>query len=257
MTDIKEKYIWIIGASSGIGAALARELSHRSARLLLSARREEQLVALSKETGGQAVLPLDISDVVALKNMVDEMATSGGLPDIVVNLAALYKPMSFDMLDAEKTRDIVNVNLGGSFYLMSAIVPHFVRQKHGMIVLCGSVAGFCGLPNGQPYSATKAGVINLAESLRAELCGTGVDVKLINPGFVRTDLTAQNSFDMPAMIEPEEAARNIADGLTSSAFEIHFPKKFTVAVKLLRSLPYSIYFYLMRFVRNKDNEASF
>lgn len=256
MTDIKGKYIWIIGASSGIGAALARELSHRGARLLLSARREEQLISLSKETGGQAVLPLDISDPVILRSRVDEMVTSGILPDIVINLAALYRPMSFDMLDAEKTRNILNVNLGGSFYLVSAIVPHFVRRKHGMIVLCGSVAGFCGLPNGQPYSATKAGVINLAESLRAELYGTGVGVKLINPGFVRTDLTAQNDFDMPAMIEPAEAARNIADGLTGCAFEIHFPKRFTLAVKLLRSLPYSIYFYLMRFVGGKDNDAS-
>jgi len=253
MSHIKGKYIWIIGASSGIGAALARELSSRGARLLLSARREEHLISLSKETGGQVVLPLDVSDPVMLKNTVDEMVTSGELPDIVINLAALYKPMSFGLMDVEKTRDIINVNLGGSFYVVSAIVPHFCRRKHGMIVLCGSVAGFCGLPNGQPYSATKAGVINLAESLRAELDGTGVDVKLINPGFVRTDLTAQNSFEMPAMIEPLEAAKHIANGLAGRAFEIHFPKRFTRAVKILRYLPYAAYFYLMRFVRKKDD----
>lgn len=248
MTGVTGKYIWIIGASSGIGAALARELAQRGARLLLSARRADKLAALASETGKAATLALDVSDAAAVSKAVDDMATSGTLPDIVINLAAVYQPMSLNMLDTAKTADIIQVNLGGSFNVTSAIMPHFSRIKRGMIVLCGSVAGFCGLPNGQPYSATKAGVINLAESLRAELRGSGVDVKLINPGFVRTDLTAKNSFDMPAIIEPGEAAKHIADGLARSAFEIHFPKKFTLCMKLLRMLPYRLYFYLMRFV---------
>lgn len=248
MTFFKEKHIWIIGASSGIGAALARELAQRGARLLLSARRADKLADLAQETGGQSVLALDVADAGAVQKAVDDMATAGSLPDIVINLAAVYQPMSLDLLDTAKTAEILQVNLGGSFNVTAAVVPHFVRRKAGMIVLCGSVAGFCGLPNGQPYSATKAGVINLAESLRAELRGSGIEVKVINPGFVRTDLTAQNSFDMPAMIEPAAAAKRIADGLTRKGFEIHLPKRFTLCMKLLRLLPYRLYFYLMRFV---------
>jgi short-subunit dehydrogenase len=248
MTFFKEKHIWIIGASSGIGAALARELAQRGARLLLSARRVDKLADLALETGGQSVLALDVADAGAVQKAVDDMATAGSLPDIVINLAAVYQPMSLALLDTAKTAEILQVNLGGSFNVTAAVVPHFVRRKTGMMVLCGSVAGFCGLPNGQPYSATKAGVINLAESLRAELRGSGIEVKVINPGFVRTDLTAQNSFDMPAMIEPAVAAKRIADGLTRKGFEIHFPKRFTLCMKLLRLLPYRLYFYLMRFV---------
>jgi short-subunit dehydrogenase len=249
MTDLKGQKIWIIGASSGIGAAVARELAQHGAKLLLSARREDRLAALAAETGGQDILALDIANADAVRATVDHMSTAGGLPDIVINFAALYKPMSFDSLDTQQTADIIKVNLAGSFYLAAALVPHFRRRGHGQIVLCGSVAGFCGLPNGQPYSATKAGIINLGESLRAELHGTGIVVQVINPGFVRTDLTAQNDFDMPAMIEPAQAAQYIVQGLQKKSFEIHFPRRFTLWVKFLRLLPYALYFRCMRFLQ--------
>lgn len=248
-TDFTGKKIWIIGASSGIGAAVARALAKQGARLLLSARREDRLTALAQETGGQDILALDIADAAAVSNAVDTMSASNALPDIVINFAAIYKPMSFDNLEPERTADIIKVNLAGSFYLAAALVPQYRRLGRGKIVLCGSVAGFCGLPNGQPYSATKAGIINLAESLRAELHGTGVAVQVINPGFVRTDLTAQNDFDMPAMIEPDEAAAHIVRGLNSNRFDIHFPKRFTLWMKFLRILPYGIYFRCMRFLQ--------
>lgn len=247
--DFKGKKIWIIGASSGIGEAVARGLAQQGAKLILSARREDRLTALAIEAGGQDILALDIGDAKAVQVAVDNMSTAGSLPDIVINFAAIYKPMSFDSLDAAQTADIVKVNLAGSFYLAGAVVPYFRRLGRGKIVLCGSVAGLCGLPNGQPYSATKAGIINLAESLRAELHGTGVSVQVINPGFVRTDLTAQNDFEMPAMIEPDEAARHIIRGLKSNIFDIHFPKRFTLFMKFLRMLPYGIYFRCMRFLQ--------
>lgn len=248
-TDFEGKKIWIIGASSGIGEAVARGLAQQGARLLLSARREDRLTALAAETGGQDILALDIADADAVHAAVDSMSKAGALPDIVINFAAIYKPMSFDSLDTLQTTDIIKVNLAGSFYLAAALVPHFRRLRRGKIVLCGSVAGFVGLPNGQPYSATKAGIINLAESLRAELHGTGVSVQVINPGFVRTDLTAQNDFEMPAMIEPAEAAQYIISGLKGNTFDIHFPKRFTLLMKFLRMLPYGLYFRCMRFLQ--------
>lgn len=247
--DFKGKKIWIVGASSGIGEAVARGLAQQGARLLLSARREERLTALAAETGGQDILAIDIADADAIHAAVNQMSAAGTLPDIVINFAAIYKPMSFDSLDTQQTTDIIKVNLAGSFYLVAALVPHFRRLRRGKIVLCGSVAGFVGLPNGQPYSATKAGIINLAESLRAELHGTGVSVQVINPGFVRTDLTAHNDFEMPAMIEPAEAAQHIIRGLKGNVFDIHFPKRFTLFMKFLRMLPYGLYFRCMRFLQ--------
>jgi short-subunit dehydrogenase len=133
--------------------------------------------------------------------------------------------------------------LNGAFNAVHAVLPILKSQAHGQFVLCGSVAGYCGLPNGQPYSATKAGVINLAESLRAE--EGHLDIKVINPGFVRTPLTDKNNFKMPMMIEPEEAAKIIVKGLQSKKFEIHFPKRFTFLMKILSVLPDFLYFKII------------
>lgn len=248
--DFTGKSVWIIGASSGIGAEVAQALAEHGATLLLSARRQDQLMALAAQTGGQIIV-LDISDAAAVNAAVEQMSATGTLPDIVINFAAIYKPMSFAEMEIAQVNDIIKVNLAGNFYLVTTLLPYLLRLQRGKIVLCASVAGFCGLPNGQPYSATKAGVINLAESLRAELQGTGVSVQVINPGFVRTDLTAQNDFEMPAMIEPQEAAKHIIHGLQSNKFEIHFPKRFTLIMKFIRLLPYGLYFRCMRLIAKK------
>ena len=134
----------------------------------------------------------------------------------------------------------------GTLNCLHAVLPILQRQKSGQIALCGSVAGYRGLPNAQPYGATKAAIINLAESLKLETAGSGIDVRVINPGFVRTPMTDKNSFDMPMIISPEQAARSLADQLAGSGFEIHFPKKFTWAMKILRLLPDALYFPIVR-----------
>ena len=235
----QDKVIWIIGASSGIGEALARELASRGALLALSARNREALKNLrdSLNNENHKVFDLDVSDAVLVERTIAEIRGTFGKIDSAIFLAASYSPMNSDKLDLSITRQIVNVNLLGAFHVVNSLLPVLQDQSHGQIALCGSVAGYVGLPSGQPYSSTKAGIINLAESLVVELPKT-IDVKLINPGFVRTKLTDQNDFAMPMIIGPNEAAVAIADGLLKSQFEIHFPKRFTYFLKLLRILPY-------------------
>ena len=241
----ENKQVWIIGASTGIGYALAQELAERKATLLLSARSKDKLLELKNSLNGtHHILPLDISDPKAVKNAVDEAQKNLKPIDHIINLAALYEPGLVRAMDLKKARKLVDVNLMGSLYLVHAAIPVLKAQGNGQLALCGSIAGFRGLPNGQPYSATKAAVINLAETLKLE--NPELDIRIINPGFVRTPLTDKNSFKMPMIIEPEEAAKEIADGLLGSGFEVHFPKKFTFWLKLFRILPHALYFRVIR-----------
>lgn len=241
MNSYEGKHIWIIGASSGIGRALAFELAAQGAILVLSARSEDKLQALRQELGGaHIVLSLDVSD----EEAVVKAAQSITHIDSVIFMAAIYEPAPLSKLQIKSVHKMVNINLNGAFNIVHAVLPIMKAQAEGQIVLCGSVAGYRGLPKGQPYSATKAAVINLAESLRAE--EPYLDIKVINPGFVRTPLTNKNDFKMPMMIEPEEAAKTIARELQTGCFEIHFPKRFTFLMKFLAVLPSFLYFKFVR-----------
>ncbi len=232
--------IWIIGASSGIGLALAERMSAQGATLILSARNQDALNTLNARLGGiHQVVAFDTGEAGAAKAALAEITARHPRIDRILFLAALYDPMKLDALDMKKTVAILQVNLLGAFALVDAVYPWLKAQGAGQLALCGSVAGYLGLPNGQPYSATKAGLMNLAESLRAE-SPAGIDIRLISPGFVRTALTAKNDFPMPMIIEPEAAADAICHGLLGSAFEIHFPRRFTYILKLLRLLPYAM-----------------
>lgn len=237
--------IWIIGASSGIGKALAQELSSLGAQLVLSSRRKEELEQLREQIEGHhQICPLDVSDRGQVYNAGMELKNSGTL-DRVIFMAAVYEPANIKDMDLDFTRQLVDINLMGAFYVVHTILPIFEKQKHGQIAICASVAGYTGLPNGQPYSATKAALINFTQSLYAE-AKEYIDVKIINPGFVRTPATDKNNFKMPMRIEPGEAARAIAKGLKKGAFEIHFPKRFTYLMKLLAIMPYWIKLYFTR-----------
>lgn len=229
------KSVWIIGASDGIGAALARALAREGARLILSARNQSALEALAVECGDARVLPLDLADTGSLDAAVASIEP--GTLDAVICTAALYDPGRVEDMSREATARLVAVNLLGSFEV-ARLTPPLLRDG-GQLVLFGSVAGYFGLPGGQPYSATKAAVNNLAETLRAEL-SPRIDVRLVCPGFVSTRLTEKNDFSMPALITPDQAAAAVVKGLKGSSFELHFPKRFTWAVKLLRALPYAL-----------------
>lgn len=240
----KNKYIWIIGASSGIGHALAIELHNQGAKLILSARSADKLSEINKQLGGDHyVLPFDVSDTELFFESAKTIKKKTGQIDSVIFMAAIYDPAPLSKLNIKTAHKMVDINLNGAFNTIYATLPILKDQGAGQLVLCGSVAGYRGLPNGQPYSATKAAVINLAESLRAE--EHDLDIKIINPGFVRTPLTDKNDFNMPMMIEPDQAAKIIAKELLTDHFEIHFPKRFTFLMKLLAILPQFIYFKLM------------
>lgn len=250
------KIIWIIGASSGIGEALSKELSSKGAIICLSSRRAQELEKLKCSLAGAEhnIFPLDVCDAAAVIKTANAIHSHYGRIDSIIFLAAAYKPMMIEALNIADVRQIVETNLLSAFYVLQAVIPLLKSQSYGQIALCGSVAGYIGLPGGQPYSSTKAAIINLAHSLRAELPKT-IDVKVINPGFVKTGLTEKNNFEMPMMITPEKAATFIADGLLRNNFEIHFPKKFTFFLKLIQLLPYFLSTKIVSLlnVRNKES----
>lgn len=241
--------VWIIGASAGIGAALARALAAQGARLVLSARDAAALAALAQDCGGAGVLAFDLAQPGAL----EAAAEQAGPPfDAVICTAALYEPAPLAQAAPAQIAAMVQVNLLGTLEV-ARLAPRLLREG-GQLVLFGSVAGYVGLPGGQPYSATKAAVNNLAESLAAELWPR-VDVRLVCPGFVASRLTAKNRFAMPALITPDEAAAHVLRGLLGRRFEIHFPKRFTLAVKLLRLLPWGLALRVTRRLRRPTFSA--
>lgn len=243
--------IWIIGASSGIGEALARELAEQGARLILSARREEELNQLNDALGGEhLVYPLDVSNNEQVTGAAQAAAIKAKKIDRVIFMAAVYRPNDINKMDVEFAKSQVDVNVMGAIYCAFAVLPIFDKQQSGQLVLCGSVAGYTGLPGGQPYCATKAAVNNFAESLYAEVPDY-VNIKLITPGFVRTRMTDKNNFHMPFRLEPPQAAKAIAKGLKKRAFEIHFPKLFTYQTKFLRILPYPLKLWLLKQMNGK------
>lgn len=160
-------------------------------------------------------------------------------------MAGIYEPMKTIDMKTFETNRVVEVNLIGAFNTVNAVIPFIKKQTLGQIAICGSLSGYIGLPNAQPYAATKAALINLAETIKVDLSGD-IDVKLINPGFVSTRLTDKNSFKMPALMTPEKAAKIISDGLNSDRFEIHFPKRLSFTLKIISSLPYSLSLAILR-----------
>jgi len=246
--DWKDRRCWIVGASTGIGAALAEELAGKGARVALSARRREPLEEMAARFGkGRALaLPLDITDAPALGKAAAQLERAWGGIDLVVVMAGEYKPMRAWELEVAAARSMVEVNLVGPYNVLAAVLPGLLARGSGTIALVSSVAGYRGLPKSLVYGPTKAAVINLAETLYLDLQPKGIGVCVVNPGFVRTPMTAQNDFRMPALIEPAEAAGEIVKGLEKGEFEIHFPKRFTRFLKLLRVLPYGRYFPAIR-----------
>lgn len=244
--------IWIIGASSGIGAALAQELSAQGATLILSARRKDALESLQQALGSQNyIYPLDVSNYADIEAAINYITKTVKKIDRVIFMAAIYKPGDIVNMDVAFAKQLLEVNVLGAFYIAKTILPYLQKQSSAQLALCASVAGYVGLPGGQPYSASKAALINFAESLYAEV-PKNVDIKVINPGFVRTPMTNENNFSMPMRLEPEVAARYIADGLKSKDFEIHFPKKFTIFLKFLSIMPYGIKLFITRKMKNKS-----
>lgn len=248
MNGFDGKRVWLTGASSGIGAATARALAQAGARVAISARTAASLQQLIAELpgAGHLALPLDIADAAAVEVAMQRLLSEWGGIDLAILAAGTYRPMRGFELDLGAARSMIETNLIGTLNCLAAIVPPMLQAGAGHIAIVASVAGYRGLPKAAIYGPTKAALINLAESLRLDLGPRAIKVQIVNPGFVKTPLTNQNDFKMPALISPEQAAAAILRGLASDRFEIHFPKRFTRVLKLLRLLPYGLYFPLIR-----------
>jgi short-subunit dehydrogenase len=227
--------VWVVGASSGIGAAVARELVDRGALVAVSARRKDRLAEVA---GDEAVpVPLDVTNPVAARRAAAEVReTLGGL-DTVVWSAGYWKHMDPSAWDLETFSRHVDVNLMGMGNVLAATLPGLVEQRHGHVVGVASVAGYRGLPGAEAYGATKAAQILLLESLRGSLSPFGVRVTTVCPGFVRTEMTEVNEFPMPFIVDPEAAGREIVDGIERGAAEVVFPWQMALLMKAARLLP--------------------
>lgn len=243
--DWRGKTVWIVGASSGIGLATAQALHARGAQVVVSARKVAALDDFVAAHPGSTALPMDVTDAAAVHAAAGQLLARGPL-DCVMYCAGHYAAMRATALDLADMQRHTAVNYTGALYLLDAVLPALLARGAGHIALVGSVAGYRGLPQSLAYGPTKAALIHLAETLYLDLHGKGIGVSLINPGFVQTPLTAQNDFDMPALLTPVQAAQAILAGWARGRFEIHFPKRFTLGLNLLRLLPYRAYFHLVR-----------
>lgn len=249
---VSETYptIWLLGASSGIGAELVPGLLARCDRLVISARRRERLDAVRDSVAEQRerirVVPLDVTDAEALAAAAQTVAQQAGVPDLVIYNVGDYEPAGMDQLDPAVFERITRINYLGAVNCLAAVVPAMRARGSGRILINASLSGYAGLPHAAAYGPTKAALINLAESLHPELARAGIHLGIINHGFVRTRLTEKNDFTMPQLLEPATAAANILARLDTPGFEIRFPRRLALSLSLLRLLPYRLFFGLTR-----------
>ena len=260
IADWSNRTVWLIGASDGIGLALGQMLRAKGARLVVSARRAQ---ALEEHFPDPSVLklPLDVNDSGAVGRALDQLQAQSHLPDVVVWMVGQYEPAGLLDLSPHTAKAVLQTNLLSAYDALAAVLPVWRHQMadsgqapqdsgqrwprpHWVFV--SSVAGYRGLPRAADYGASKAGLSHLAQVAHIELKPVGIDVSLVCPGFVSTRLTAKNSFRMPAVITPEQAANSILKGLAKGQFEIHFPKRLSLLLKLLGLLPIGLYLRLIQ-----------
>lgn len=241
---------WVTGASSGIGRAVALRLAGAGYRVAASARNQAALTDLAAEArrAGATILPvpLDVTDERATLDAVAVIEADLGPIALAVLCAGTHIAMTAASFGTATCRTLIEVNLMGTVHSLAGLIPRMTQRRAGRIAVVASVAGYCGLPSAAAYGATKAGLINMCEALRPDLATHGVVLQLVNPGFVATPLTAKNDFAMPMMISTDRAAEAIMRGLRSSRFEIAFPRRFALLMKLLRALPYPLFFAITR-----------
>ena len=242
------KSVWITGASSGIGRELAIQLASQNVEIYASARRFDELQILSSINNNIHSINLDVSKIKDVRKKTKFFFEDGNFPDLVILNAGVSRLFTLDKID-EKHQDIIDsmdTNYFGVINCLSVILPRMIERKKGHIAIMSSVAGYRGLPNSVAYSPTKAALINLVEIMRSELSPLGINISIINPGFVDTDATKVNKFPMPSMVSVEFAARKIIRDLVKLKYEVAFPFMFTFFIKFLRILPNTLYFYIIR-----------
>ncbi len=259
IASLRGRTVWVVGGSAGIGMALAQQALAQGARLIVSGRRAQALAEAfpSEAVRFEAVRRevLDITERGGAQRVLDGLAADGWLPDLVFWVAGDYKPQPIEDFQVEDARQVIETNLLACYDGLRALLNHWlplapVRAAHAGLPrfhVCwfSSVAGYRGLPLALSYSASKAGLNAMAETSFMGLKPKGIDVSLVCPGFVKTRLTDGNDFKMPALISIDEAAEQTLRGLARGEFEIHYPKRFTWFMKVLRVLPHGLFFWLM------------
>ena len=244
---MNNKVIWITGGSSGIGKALAHKFANEGWQVALSARREELLNEISKSNNNIHSFPLDVLDVEKCKEVFNKIVSKFGNINIVVFSTGIHDPNSEKKLNLDNIRKIMETNFFGTMNSINSVYNYFKEKKSGHISIVSSVAGYRGLPIAGAYCASKSALISYAESLYFDMKRFNVRVTVINPGFIKTPMTDQNPFPMPMIESPEFAAEEMFKGLTNSkSFEIHFPKKFTFIMKILKIMPNWLYLKLIK-----------
>ena len=243
-----ERCVWITGASTGLGRAIALRFAAAGHHVAASARGLEQLQSLAAEANGPvSAKPLDVTDRGATAATIAEIEEENGPIDIAILNAGTHLPMAADKYNADTVAKLLDVNVMGVAYGLEALLPRMIARRAGTVAVVSSVAGYRGLPTAAAYGASKAALINMCESLKLELDRYGVRLVLINPGFIDTPLTAKNPFPMPFLMPADKAAERVYRGLIDGrGFEITFPRRFTWMLKFLRMLPYRLYFAATR-----------
>jgi len=242
--------IWITGASSGIGAELAQQYAQAGHTVFASARNENTLNEMADASATLAgtiiSLPLDVTDNDSVVAAFQKIEQHDAPLDLAILNAGYYEPIGLEALTLEHFEKTYDVNLMGVVRCLLPCLAAFSNRSNGHIAIVSSVSGFRGLPKAAAYGSSKAALINMAESLKPECNARGIKLSLINPGFVKSKLTDQNEFEMPFIMETDDAAKRIVQGLESNAFETTFPKRFTYWLKLFRIVPYWLYFVLTK-----------
>jgi len=247
MTGLPWNTVWIIGASSGIGRAVALRLANSGVHVAASARHAAPLEEVASSANGPVSIHLlDVTDGDVVERTAREIEAAHGPVDLALVCSGTWKPFDIDDIDPQAFQDTIAVNYMGPVHVAAALVPSMRIRGTGQIAFVASVAGYFGLPKAASYGSSKAGLINLAQSLRTELDGSGVTISLVDPGFVATPMTETNAFPMPFLMEPERAAERLVAGLSTGRFEVTFPRRLAWPMKVIDLLPYPVFFWLIR-----------
>ncbi len=241
------KTLWIVGASTGIGRDTALAFARAGVKVAASARNVAQLQSLVEAGNGNiAAFPLDVANGAAVAQAAEDVRAHLGDIDAVLFAAATWNNDTGSQAKVSIIAPMFDINIYGVLRVVEAVLPRMKEQRRGRITLISSVAGFRGLPRGMAYGASKAALTHIAECLRLECAPLGITVQVVHPGFVKTPLTDKNDFKMPFLMASDDAAQRMLRGMSGDGFEITFPRRFTYLVKLLRLLPYRLYFWLVR-----------
>ena len=240
-----QKKVWITGASSGIGKAVAEKFANEGWKVAISARRKEILDDMSNHQNIFSY-PLDVTNQDQVDNVFKKIINEFGNIDLCIFSSGTYDPKNEKTINIEKIKNVINVNFIGVVNCVKVVETYFKEKKSGQISIVSSIAGYRGLPNSSGYGPSKAALTNFTESIYFDFKKFNVKISVISPGFIKTPLTDKNEFSMPFIESPEFAAKKIFNGLVkNNSFEIHFPKPLTLLLKLFRILPYKIYLFLI------------